>query len=105
MPFDNSPQVKTEIDILDEMKVILATPDKWCKGVLMDKAGAHCLVGSSDEAIVQYGQASVDAVFARMERILGQTDIAGFNDAPTTTHRDVLALIDRTRKSFEDEIY
>jgi hypothetical protein len=59
MPFDNAPQIKTPIDILDEMTVLLASPASWCRDKLYiehNKGISRCLYGALNQ--IDHGSAS-----------------------------------------------
>lgn len=119
MPFDNpSPELeipnKAEIAILDEMVELIATPEKWCKGAFRGGGGSYCLIGAVQEATgvrcFSYpGARLACSVVCGLTRALGDVpnffrpggSVATFNDAPETTHADILNLIARTRRSFE----
>lgn len=126
MPFDD-PSARVEIDvanreevaILDGMARRLATPGSWCKNSLRSGA-SRCLIGALNEEDhgnsdyqwgridVLFARASARVVYHRLNELAGwspdrsENDQAvGFNNAATTTHADVLGLIQRARASFE----
>lgn len=106
MPFDAPTEVKAEIRILDRMEEILSTPEMWCKEYYMDQHGAHCLLGAAEVACggvpgrVNMLERGDERMFRRIEALLEpmtEGDVAGFNDMATTTHADILNLIDKAR--------
>jgi hypothetical protein len=126
MPFDD-PLARVEIDvanreeiaILDGMARRLATPDLWCKGSLASGV-SRCLIGALNEEDhgnynyrwgrinLRFDRVSARVVYHRLNELAGwwpdrsENDQAvGFNNADTTTHADVLGLIQRARASFE----
>ncbi len=126
MPFDNPAtrvdvevQNREEIAILDGMARRLATPDLWCKYSLRS-GHSHCIAGALneedhgdhdylwyDKGGVQFSAASRH-VYDRLNDLAGpqrnrtRSDQAvDFNNAESTTHADILGLIQRARRSFE----
>lgn len=127
MPFDDpSARVeiavanREEIAILDGMARRLATPHSWCKNSLYT-GSSRCLLGALNEedhgdpgwtSLSRRGggfrlRASAN-VRSRLNDLVGyqlgyvfDDWAAVFNNAATTTHADVLGLIQRARASFE----
>lgn len=120
MPFDDPHRQieietpnKEEIAILDKMAELLATPDRWCKGAAsktgpkgevllciyaalnVAATGSPCILVPRTAAALRVEISLCDALPRHYPRPLA------FNDAPTTTHTDILALITRARRSFE----
>lgn len=104
MPFDGQDQ-KPEIQILDRMRELLATSDRWCKGALNAPSGARCLMGAFYEVNgpVHSEQSAGHRVFHSLKNLTGTYKLHNFNDAPTTSHSDVLALIDAARERIINE--
>lgn len=105
MPFDGSRE-SPEVQILDKMRELLATPDKWCKGTLQ-KGEALCLAGALHIAEGKmpghYGPFSDigQRVLFTLSLVAHTPNIGiaiGFNDLASTAHADVLALLDRARE-------
>ena len=76
---------------LRRAKSLIDTPDKWIKGDrvrVVNNQRCYCAVGALEMA---------GARFRPLVRALpgGSYTIVDFNDAPTTTHADVMALFDR----------
>jgi hypothetical protein len=87
------------LDKLDQVIDLLATPDRWCKGTLRSPNGRRCLVGA---------MLAVDAVTALRRPVLDAIhEVSGghyrriekFNDARSTTHSLVIAVLMRTRQN------
>lgn len=113
MPFDGN--TKTEVDILNEMAATLATPDKWCQGAW--KIGErHCLGaallfadGSPPFGNLELKTSAARAVLhAMVEQMITMpralspwNEVCLFNN--THSHGQVLDLIARTRRVFEEE--
>lgn len=86
-----------EIEVLDRMRELLATPEQWCQGQA-NIGSAYCLAGAL--AIV----APYAAEFIPVANAIRQTSrrcLVAFNDAPERTHADILDLLTRTRRRFE----
>lgn len=118
MPLDNipaAPRYAEEIAILDRMRELLATPEGWCQGFLQ-KRGAMCLYGvintishghsdwefvAKDRVLTRMPFSPVlAAVETKLKSFVSGGDLVTFNNAPTTTHPDILALIDKARAEF-----
>jgi hypothetical protein len=127
MPFDD-PSVRVEIDvanaeeiaILDGMARRLATPDLWCKHALAI-GPRRCLLGVANEEdhvsfrnihdnnifnIFRFNRHATETVWQRLIVLCPPIDVprggpVRFNNADTTTHADILGLIQRARASFE----
>lgn len=100
--------------LLREAKARIDTPDKWCKHAMfaVEADGNHrrCAIGAMHSQIVvvntglgwhvstgTFSQEDHEAVvlLTRAVRFKKQGDVMQFNDAPDTTHADVMALYDR----------
>lgn len=99
MPFDAPIEVSAELWILDKMKEILATPDKWFQqGYCNWDQSAVCILGALNKALTgnplddRWGSVGVN-----VRDSLGDFPSV-FNDKPSTTHADILALLDRARE-------
>lgn len=69
-------------------KARIDTPGKWCKHQGDNGNGRCCAFGAA--------WSSSPALRALREALPeGNRSIAGYNDAPTTTHADIMALFDR----------
>lgn len=92
---------------LRAMRVLLSEPSRWMKGWFAETAkGQHtrgfdpfavrfCIYGAS-EALRDHELGTV--IERRLCETLGVSEageLSRFNDAPTTTHADILALLDR----------
>ena len=81
----------TTLEVLTAARKRIDTPSKWCKGYI--SAGSRCcIMGALDEVTLTYIE-----FHKAKDVLLSQVGdgIEEFNDHPTTTHRDVLALFDR----------
>jgi hypothetical protein len=111
MPFDNipaTPRYADEIAILDRMRDLLASPDRWCRGtpytrVNREKPESVCILGALGiveiGCAVGWGQTDAGITVQRMlERFVGGIALGSYND--THSHADILALIDKARAEF-----
>lgn len=111
MPFDGN--TKTEVDILNEMAATLATPDKWCQGA-WEIGERHCLGAALLFADGSYGnfelktKAARTVLHAMVEQMTHNwsgewpwDEVCLFNNSHS--HGQVLDLIARTRRVFEEE--
>lgn len=105
----------TTLEILKAARELISAPERWTKGhfakngagiaTYCRSSSAVCWCASGATAwVVQDEDASsgvADDIDADVElaKTLGGSnpgDVASFNDQPTTTHAEVLALFDRT---------
>ncbi len=122
MPFDDTSARAdiaglAELRILDEMARLLATPEGWCKGSLSREgpngAMSYCLYGALFQAdhgnpyAYRNHTEMIHAAGQRVERVLiglvpaadtAPFAICAFNNADTTTHADILALLARAKE-------
>lgn len=105
----------TTLEILKRARELIASPDKWIQGswgATADSGPTHqnhrpcrfCVWGAVKVAAGAYGD-SFDresyqksyVAWRAVERMLapGLTGGVQYNDLPTTTHADILALLDR----------
>lgn len=94
-----------EMAICDRMLELLATPERWCKRTYKTK-NSYCLLGALDHSVGSYYTTGryVENQLRRFSTWDGVfISIADFNDSRKTKHADILALIRRTRASFEAE--
>lgn len=84
---------------LIKAKALIDTPEKWTRGEYMH-SGCFCALGALAEAL------DIDPVSARLSMTPELLALRGavpepffsvwrYNDEPSTTHADVLALFDR----------
>ncbi len=124
MPFDNTSAraevaVPEEVSILDRMARLLARPEDWCQGELIrtSETGnvSRCLYGAlfqvdhgSSRPIGYRGYGSqifqneaaqrVSEILTSLVPMTGNPfPICDFNNADTTTHADILALLARAK--------
>lgn len=79
-------------DDLIAAKALIDTPEKWCKGTMqivrsVPPYNSYCAVGACRSF------AASDALTEELPE--GFYMLSVYNDHPTTTHADVLALFDR----------
>lgn len=105
MPFDDATLRVTcpEIEFLDEMVNVLSSPRKWLKGELESTDGSrHCILGAMN--VVGMARSTDCAISVRhaLLNVVGAPfyKIDAFNDHRRTKHKDVLALLARTRDVF-----
>ncbi|HZT87151.1 MAG TPA: hypothetical protein VFA12_04215 [Stellaceae bacterium] len=99
MPFDGTELPSYgHIEKLDKAMNLIGTPSQWCKGSERNPAGQYCLRG----ALVAVGAWDLlrPAVFEAVREIGGTQfhRIEEFNDHPTTTHEDILLVLNRARE-------
>jgi hypothetical protein len=98
-------------DQLRAARKFIETPDKWCKGALgMDHGGKPLKsyeLGRADRlcGIGACRKTAFSLPISMLRRALpaGFKAIDVYNDAPTTTHADILALFDRAIELAEKE--
>jgi len=97
MPFDGAGFAADQpLQKLDAVIDLLATPRRWCKGVLKTRNRQYCIRGALME---------VDALELQPAILQAIHDVAGrrfrriehFNDHPGTDHQQVVAVLDRAR--------
>lgn len=85
-------------DDLIVAKALIDTPEKWCKGI---HAGQNCAMWALAEAAPMANYRWIEAAEALRKAAPRRPHgdygcpVVAFNDAPTTTHADVMALFDR----------
>jgi len=127
MPFDGTTPTKTEIDVLDEMKIILSSPKSWGKHRLQsfhNDNAQYCLIGAlnlvdhnnsrylySREGF-RYDHKSSLNVLQCLAEVISTTKmdnfsinveghvVANFNNDPTTNHHHILDLLEKARQKF-----
>jgi hypothetical protein len=97
--FGNHPLAK-----LGAVESLLATEQQWCKGMLRDSDGRHCLIG----AMQAVGALQIlEPIILRAARQIGGKyywRIHQFNDNPRTTHADVLRVLRLARENIIAEM-
>ncbi len=96
---------QTVLDVLRAAREKIATPERWTKGAeartvhgdvtaIDDSAASWCVDGSIWDVTRNLVVAGLcfDALYAAMPTAVR---ITTYNDAPTTTHADIMALFDR----------
>lgn len=79
-------------------KALIDTPEKWGKGSPRRPAGCLCAMDALTKGVYRrFGfnrfSAAESVLKANLKR--GAKHIAQFNDWPSTTHADIMALFDR----------
>lgn len=115
--------MKTPLTILTEMRELLTDPGHWIKGTLArDASGrlaySRCRTACQwclDGALIRAAAGTMRDVVARIVRLLANAVTAhtggrhshhiAFNDDPTTTHADVLRVLDLARSYAAEEVY
>lgn len=88
---------KQTADDLRAARAAIAAPGLWCKNAYED-GGRCCAIRALEVATCRL---LGDAAFWRARQALrhalpeGFLSVIAYNDAPTTTHADILALFDR----------
>lgn len=106
MPFDDATLRVTcpEIEFLDEMVNVLSSPRKWLKHDLESADGSrHCILGAVEAVGVKpWSTDCASSVEREILNLVGPrfAEIGAFNDHKRTKHKDVLALLARTRDVF-----
>jgi hypothetical protein len=97
MPFDGVEVVyRDQLQRIDAVIDLLATPDRWCKGALKSHDGRHCIRGAVRAL-------DADALEPVILRAIGEVAgprfrrIESFNDHPQTSHEQVLTVLRRAR--------
>ncbi len=107
MPFDGQ---ESEYNIrqcllarLDEgivrVRALLDREDRWCKGALHTSDGRHCLIGAMEAT--QAERLLRPAILCAIGEHTGRyyLRIECFNDKKSTTHADVIAVLDRAARN------
>ena len=73
-------------------RALIDTPEKWIKGSSRNGQGGYCALGAMDKIGPESG------CYLALRSALPSEEpgfVAAYNDLPTTTHADILALFDR----------
>ena len=100
MPFDGVGFVSDEsLQKIDAVLDLLATPDKWCKGALRSHDGRYCIRGAVRS--VDAADVLEPTILQSIGEVAGKRfrRIESFNDHPSTSHEQVLAVLSRTRET------
>jgi hypothetical protein len=102
MPFDGVGFVANEsVDKLDAVIDLLGTPERWCKGALRSHDGRYCIRGAI--RAVNGAELLEPAILQAIGQVAGRRfrRIEAFNDHPTTSHDQIVAVLARARHNFE----
>ncbi|HZS82155.1 MAG TPA: hypothetical protein VFA50_04745 [Stellaceae bacterium] len=94
MPFDGAEYAKSEtLRKLEQVAELLATEDRWCKGINQTVDGRRCIVGAMQAVEAELVLEPV--ILTAIREVTGRRcrRIERFNDRPTTTHDLVLAVL------------
>lgn len=101
-------EVRTTLrDDLIAAKALIDTPEKWGKGAYIPREGCYCALGAVAKVADHDPEAAwsddrVKGLWDALAAALpGSRDVPTFNDRPTTTHADIMALFDRAIASAE----
>lgn len=100
MPFDGR-EYSTRIDALEKIdRVIEQLPSeaRWCKGALYTVDGRRCILGAMQA--VNGAMTLKQPILQAIHEVTGRryTAIETFNDRRTTTHAQVIAVLERARQ-------
>jgi hypothetical protein len=99
MPLDQRGYATPELQIIDKVIERLSDPANWCKKALV-KGNAACLAGTAYVVAGSYSHCDGDprrVVVSVIKACTSCDSIIDFNDAPSTTHADVMAVLHRAR--------
>lgn len=104
MPFDGR-EFSARIDAMEKIdRVIeqLPSEDRWCKGALYTVDGRRCILGAMQA--VSGAMVLKQPILQAIQEVTGRrfTAIETFNDRRTTTHAQVLAVLQRARQDILD---
>lgn len=85
-------------ELLIEAKKLIDTPDKWIKGIY-EWNGCYCVSGALREARKSFDYNSFWKAYELIMQEAYSVDIPKFNDAITTTHDDVMKVMDKAIKA------
>lgn len=81
-------------DDLIAARALIDTPEKWGKGWGTERRGREC-AATACVTIIPYG----NGLSAMLDALRAQSPMPGevwnYNDDPSTTHADIMALFDR----------
>ncbi|HLI23010.1 MAG TPA: hypothetical protein VKV32_17940 [Stellaceae bacterium] len=80
----------------------LPTEDRWCKGALYTVDGRRCILGAMQA--VNGAMVLKQPILQAIQEVTGRryTAIETFNDRRTTTHAQVIAVLQRARRDILD---
>jgi len=105
----------TDLEVLKAARASITDPDNWAQGEFRDQDGRMCLAGAIldaagyavDGGVCLLGDAAVPwqlhPAISAVQSDLNDRAIPVFND--TSTHGDVLALLDRVIAKLEEAEY
>jgi hypothetical protein len=97
MPFDGVSFLPDELQKIDAVIDLLATPDRWCKGALRSHDGRYCIRGAV--RAVDAADTLEPVILQAIGEVAGRRfrRIESFNDHPNTSHEEVIAVLNRAR--------
>ena len=105
MPFDGAGFGYNEsLQKLDTVIDLLETPDRWCKGALRSHDGRYCIRGAI--RAVSGSDVLEPAILNAIGQVAGRRfrRIEAFNDHPSTTHEQVVAVLARARNNLGSDL-
>lgn len=94
-------------------RALIDAPEKWTQCGLFEQNGCFCVMGATAKAITgnprRVGGYRVEVTAMTLKKSLtgDWPHLAAFNDHPSTTHADIMALFDRAievrRKESSDD--
>ena len=81
------------------VRALLDREDRWCKGALHTSEGRHCLIGAMEATRAE--RLLRPAILRAISEHTGRyyLRIECFNDKKSTTHADVIAVLDRAARN------
>lgn len=117
MPFDSAPSPRvTPLTVLKGARVLINDKERWIKGAGMkigaDGRHSYCAIGAvryaaetlftdstghqtSPRSAIEYTKHRAIRALAKALDLRVGVEVVGFNDAPLTQHKDVLAAFDK----------
>ena len=102
MPFDAAVSTITNVDRLTYLRSLIDAPEKWIK-YNFEEDQMFCLVGAANKTIADLGGDRDELVkilnrgvpITRHRHLCPRANVTHYNDKCSTSHRDVLAVVDR----------
>jgi hypothetical protein len=98
MPFDGAESPYRHLEKFDQVIDLVEDPKKWVKHTYVNRGGQYCLIGALNAVGVEkiFGPIILKTIDEMTDREF--CCIESFNDHPETLHRDVVAMLYRTRE-------
>jgi hypothetical protein len=95
-----------EIEMIKGARELLSDPKRWGKGSSRPNGTAYCVIGALSECNAHKRGEIVEERIGRLQNAVrlveehipsgGERLVSFYNDAPDTTHQDILNLLDKT---------